>query len=272
MSCKDNYIWSGSSYETTQSGDCYILHLGGGRTLCDIINSNSTATPDHIELYSGEDPEVPAAIRCSDRDLVIRCNEASSILSASVCYYDSLSRVWRGPYSPETSFTDTTKTWFVFRKYLDIVIPFKSEVRLQMSGAVAPIEPPKQSVAGASVIQIIQPPEEFDLSLVVDVYNDPSMQDLNVRIDTANPQEDFPVAVYNGSAFKAYPTTGVTKATAGQYVVVSLKNLEYKDIVYIKWKWLDARTGAVAGSGATIFPAYTAANPDNIGFVWETNM
>ena len=274
MSCSDNYIWTGSGYGPSQdSSNAYILYLGGGRTICDIINSNLTRVPENIRLYEGGDYEVPACIRCNDRDLVIRCNELASIQDAKVCYYDSLANIWRGPYSPEDSYTDSTREWFVFKDFLDMVIPFRSEIKLQLSGELKPIEPADPAATGvATSIQLIQPPEEFKLGLEVYIYNDAAMSDLNTVINTAKPSHDFPVMLYTGTEFCKYPVDGATKETAGQYVIVSLKNLKYTDIVYLKWVWRGLESDAVAGRGASSYPAYTATNPDNIGFVWETNM
>lgn len=273
MACKDNYIWTGSNYATVAGDDCYILYLGGGRTICDIINSNSTAIPDHIQLFSGEDPEVPSNIRCSDRDLVIRCSDSASIMAVSVCYYDSLARVWRGPYAPEASFTDATKTWFVFKKYLDVVVPFKSEIRLQLAGDITPIDPPAPVAEGVpTTLQVVQPLETFNLALEVAIYNDPAMTDLNTKINTVYPQEDFPVLIFDGTAFKPFPVDGVTETTAGRYAVVDLKALDYNNKVYIQWIWRGIESGAVAGHGAGVYPSNTMTNPDNIGVVWETSM
>jgi hypothetical protein len=274
MSCKDNYIWTGSGYSSTQdSANSYILYLGGGRTICDIINSNHTRLPEHIKLYEGGDYEVPANIRCNDRDLVIRCNELASIQDVTVCYYDSLANIWRGPYNPEDSCTDATKEWFVFKDFLDMVIPFRSEIRLQLSGDLEPIKPVEPvNTNAATSIQLVQPPEEFRIGLELYIYNDAAMTDLNTVINTSKPSEDFPVMLYTGTEFCNYPEDGATKETAGQYVVVSLKNLKYSDIVFIKWIWRGLESDAVAGRGASSYPAYTATNPDNIGFVWETNM
>ena len=272
MTCNSRHIWTGDSYAVQGPND-FVLYLGGGRTICDIIGSNLTQVPDHIQLYSGDDPDVPQAIQCSDRDLVIRCSETASIQSVAVSYFDSVARVWRGPYQPENSFTDATKTWFVFRKYLDVVIPFRSEVRVQLAGELNPIVPDDSDNDNtATIIQMIQPPEEFNLALEISIYNNPEMTDLNVALNTVTPNEDFPIRVFNGTGFGVFPVAGVTRKTAGQYVTVDLKNLNYKDKVYIKWTWRGIDTQVVAGLGSGVYPAFTLTNPDNIGFIWETNM
>ena len=273
MACKDNYIWTGDRYSDTADPNCYILRFGGGRTVCDIINSNNTVLPDNIEAYTGDDPEVPANIRCTDRDLVLHCNDTASFVSVSVCYYDSLIQAWRGPYTPDVSFTDKSKTWFVFKKYLDVVIPFKSEILLQLSGNVHPITPDVDKNTGApTVLQVIQPTEHFNLALEVMIYADPAMTELVTKVDTTKPQEDYPVLIFTGDAFVSFPVSGVTEDTAGRYAVVDLKELDYKDKVYIQWIWRGIDSGVVAGHGAGVYPANTMTNPDNIGFVWETTM
>lgn len=272
MKCNPNYIWTGDCYESEENA--YVLYLGSGRTMCDIVNSNSTRVPEHLEVYAGDDTEVPASIRCTDRDLVVRCSDDTMIQTASVCYFDAVSRTWRGPYLPENSYTDSSKTWFVFRDYLDLVIPFKSELRLQLSGNLSPIKPGTNNTeqSAATTIQIIQPPEEFKLALEVFIYNDPEMDDLNTSLNSTAPLDEFPIRVFNGEGFVSFPVDGVSKNTAGQYVTVDLKNLTYTDTVYIKWIWRGIENQAVAGYGSGVYPAFTLTNPDNIGLIWETNM
>ena len=264
----------------TVTVDDFVLKLGSGRTLTHMLESKHTKLPDGIELFVGSDVCVPANLRASDRDLAIHGEDLSKLLDISVNYYDALNNMWVGPVKPNTMYMDADKTWVIWRGFLDIVIPFESEILLKLSGSdivVRPDDPdtptnPETNQSAVDVIQLVQPPEAFNLSLELYIYNDAEMLDLNIKINTAEPSTDFPVKVFNGSSYIQFPIEGVAPATAGNFVSIDLSNLEYSGVVYLKWIWRGTESGAVAGTGASIYPAFALTNPDNIGFVWETTM
>ena len=260
--------------------DDFVIKLGSGRTLTHMISSKHTQLPEDIELFVGSDVCVPANLRGRDRDLAIHGDDLSTLLDISVNYYDAMNNVWVGPVKPDAMYMDADKTWVIWRGFLDIVIPFESEILLKMSGSdvvVRPDDPdapdtPEVNQSAVDVVQIVQPPESFNLSLELYIYNDPEMLDLNTKIDTAKPSAAFPVKVFDGSSYIPFPVSGVTAATAGNFVSVNLASLEYSNVVYLKWIWRGVEANTVAGTGASVYPAFALTNPDNIGFVWETKM
>lgn len=265
---------------TTVTVDDFVITLGSGRTLTSMINNKHTQIPDGIDLYVGSDFCVPANLRASDRDLAIHGEDLSKILDVSVNYFDAMSELWVGPVKPQVMYMDADKTWVIWRGFLDVVIPFESEILLKMSGSdvvVRPDDPdspssPDVNQSSVDVIQLVQPPENFNLSLEVYIYNDAEMLDLNTKIDTTKPNEKFPVKLFDGSSYINYPVEGVTLNTAGNFVSINLSGLEYENIVYLKWIWRGIEAGTVAGTGASVYPAFALTNPDNMGFVWETTM
>jgi hypothetical protein len=245
-----------------------------------MIQSSHTQIPDGIELFVGSDVCVPANLRGRDRDLAIHGEDLSKILDISVNYFDALNDVWVGPVKPQVMYMDADKTWVIWRGFLDIVIPFESEILLKMSGSDVVVKPenpdtpdvPDTNQSAVDVIQLVQPPENFNLALEVYIYNDAAMTDLNTKIDTQRPSSTFPVRVFNGSAYIQFPVSGVTSSTAGNFVSIDLSGLEYENVVYLKWIWRGIEANTVAGTGASVYPAFALTNPDNMGFVWETNM
>lgn len=261
----------------TIKADDFIIKLGPGRTITHMLNNSHTMIPDGVELYPGADPCIPANLRATDRDLAIHGEELDKLLDISVNYLDSIKDVWVGPRSPEVMYMSEDKTWVIWKQFLDVVIPFESEILLKMTGSdvvVKPEDPDKPEVNQSSVdfIQLVQPPETFNLDLEVKIFNDPEMTDLNTKIDTSKPNVDFPVRLFTGSGYILYPETGATPQTAGNFVSVDLSRLSYTGVVYLKWVWKSSETGQLAGSGASMYPAFALTNPDNIGFVWETSM
>ena len=113
--------------------DDFVITLGSGRTLTHMINNKHTHIPEGIELYVGSDFNVPANLRAGDRDLAIHGEDLSKILDVSVNYYDSMNEVWVGPTKPNAMYMDADKTWVIWKGFLDVVIPFESEIFMKMS-------------------------------------------------------------------------------------------------------------------------------------------
>ena len=261
----------------TVKADDFVIRLGSGRTLTHILESKHTQLPDGIELFVGSDVCVPANLRGRDRDLAIHGEDLSKLLDISVNYYDAMNKVWVGPVKPDTMYMDADKTWVIWRGFLDVVIPFESEIVMKMSGSdvvVRPNDPsvPESNQSSVDIIQLVQPPEDYNITLDVYVYNDPAMTDLNTKISAESGSEKYPILVFDGISYRTFPAEGVTIATAGNFVSVDLSNLEYENVVYLKWIWRAVNSDKIAGTGASAYPAFALTNPDNIGFVWETSM
>lgn len=242
----------------------YLIELSQGRTLSEMIDGIQSLIPNSLELFPGNSIEVPNDIRATDRDLAIHCKDISLINGISVCFFDTINDTWVGPTVPATSYMDASQEWLIWVGFLNVVIPFKSRINLKLTGHIIPVAPGQPTT-----LQLIQPPCDKNLSLELEVYSDPDFTEPVVTIDTAEPSEDFPVAVCYIDHVSDFPNTGVTDATAGNFIAIDLSKLEYTSKVYIKWTWRIRENSGIYKTGVTIYPALSATTPASIGYVIE---
>ena len=125
------------------------------------------------------------------------------------------------------------------------------------------------NITGINTLQIVRPPCDDTIWLVLEFYRDKEMTDCVATIDGRTEEGAALMVVANDSnQFEPVTVDGLGKAYDGKLMNVNTKDIEFDARIYVKWTWYDQDNEVVATSVFT-YPAATPLDPIGMGLVWQ---
>ena len=125
--------------------------------------------------------------------------------------------------------------------------------------------------SGINSIQIIRPPCEAKLFLVLEFFNDKAMTDRFYTIDGRTEEGAKTMSIDNGEGvFVDVTEEGLGSEFDNRILSVNTGAVEFNGMVYVRWTWYGSDSEVVATSVFT-YPSATPGDPGAMGIFWQDN-
>lgn len=118
-------------------------------------------------------------------------------------------------------------------------------------------------------MQFVRPVEQENMFLKVEIFSDPSMEELVKEVDSRTEEGRLAMSYYDGTAYVAVPEDGIPVEGQGRLTAVNVGHIEAAGQMYVRSTWQNA-VASISITSATMYPAFTPSDMIAVGNFWRS--